>query len=156
MTVMREQSARTGPEKTRTPDLETTTPPDQTARHVDGDIPPVRLARSGGPTASACAFEPAEKVNEEDPRARDLKAKVATYVAAEHGGDYRAAFKANAGDDGAIDEDELNSLLKKAKVGLIVRMFAVNTILKKLDGNCDKLIEWFEFEPAFEAGIAAT
>ena len=95
-------------------------------------------------TGVAVMRNPDEK--EDAANLAELTTKVSALVQKNYKGDYKAAFDHYA-KDGSIGTDELKSLLKDAGVGNIAtRGSWAEAIIKKLDTNGNKKIEWSEFE----------
>ncbi|MCE9529599.1 MAG: EF-hand domain-containing protein [Planctomycetes bacterium] len=83
---------------------------------------------------------------------QELREKMAAVVGARFGGDYEAAFRSyDADHDGAIEKDELKSLLSDAGVGSMWTRWAwAAGIIKEMDADTDERITWPEFAAAFE------
>lgn len=93
----------------------------------------------------------AKAPDEDDERARELKAKVGELVRSRFGGDMRRAFD-HYGKDGAVDEAELRTLLTDADIGgRLTRGMWVNGVMKKIDTSRDKKITWEEFQASLRS-----
>lgn len=92
----------------------------------------------------------ASAVNEE---VLELQTKIAAFVRANYGGDYKRAFEHYAADRVGIGADELKQLLADADIGnLFTRGSWVSGIMDRLDVNQDGRITWDEFEQAVKSG----
>ena len=70
---------------------------------------------------------------------------ITKYINEEYAGDWTAAFNAEA-TDGKIGSTELQSVLKKARIGYIVtRTFIASQIIAAVDTDKDGLISLEEF-----------
>jgi hypothetical protein len=129
---------------------------DSGARFGGGVVPGVHdedAGGGGGMTASELAYQLA--ANEEDENVKELKAKVKALVDKKFKGDYQAGFAAyDSKQDGGLDKDELKALLADAEVGNgLTRGAWASGIIKKLDKNDDKMVQWREFEIVFKAEV---
>jgi Ca2+-binding EF-hand superfamily protein len=79
---------------------------------------------------------------------RELEEKVTALVAAQFGGDYRAAFDHYDADrDGSISDAELKTLLKDAGVGSgLTRWAWAEGVMDEADRDGNRSISWAEFE----------
>jgi hypothetical protein len=129
---------------------------DSGARFGGGIVPAVQ--HQGGPggahSASELAYtQVAAVTEEEDENVKELKAKVKGLVTSKFGGDYKKGFAHYDGNaDGGLDKDELKNLLSDAGVGNgLTRGAWASGIIKKLDKNGDKMVQWTEFDAVFSA-----
>ena len=133
---------------------------DPGARFAAGTVPAVQTEVEPGhgvdPTASEMGYEVAA-LEEDDANTKELKAKVSALVASKFNGDYKKGFDHYDNDkDGSISKSELVQMLEDAGVGNgLTRGAWANGIIKKLDGNGDKKIEWTEFDHVFQGGVQA-
>jgi hypothetical protein len=130
---MREHGRRDAAVDTEAQDTAQTEEPAPRVRFVGGEIPPVAQA--------------------EDPHVAELKQKVGKLVDSKFGGDYKKAFAHYDGDkDGAMTKDEIKDMLSDAGVGNgLTRGAWADGILKKLDLDHDRGVQWGEFESVFKA-----
>jgi hypothetical protein len=130
---------------------------DAGTRFGGGIVPAVQQGgggAGGAHSASELAYtQVAQAGQEEDENVKELKTKVKALVEKKFKGDYRAGFSAYDGNkDGGLDKDELKNLLSDAEVGNgLTRGAWANGIIKKLDKNNDKKVQWAEFDAVFSA-----
>ena len=120
---------------------------DNTPKRPETDDARTAPAALGGGTGQSIA---ASEINED---VIELQTKIAAFVRAHYGGDYKRAFEHYAADRVGISADELKQLLADADVGnFFTRGSWVSGVMERLDTNQDGRIAWDEFEQAVKTG----